>query len=195
MEDSWEVLKFDSQYEISTVFNDEYKYPIRKIGRPKYITEFEDGGYIRTSISGKNQFKHRLIALQWIENDEPEAKTQIDHIDRNKFNNHLSNLRWVTPSENGKNKDKVVKQKYEYVNELPENTIQIRNIFDLELDRHYYDIDNEQLYLETKWTRKRYKIIKPHVVKNTLTVTLIDVDGNSKNRSYNKIINHLRDIL
>jgi hypothetical protein len=47
---------------------------------------------------------HRLIAKKLIPN--PENKPCVDHIDRNPFNNKLSNLRWVTISENCLNSGK-----------------------------------------------------------------------------------------
>ena len=44
----------------------------------------------------------RLVAIHHIPN--PGNKPEVDHIDRDKDNNHLSNLRWVTRVENEDNK-------------------------------------------------------------------------------------------
>ena len=48
--------------------------------------------------SRKHVKVHRLVAEAFIPNNE--NKPQIDHIDRNKQNNNVSNLRWCTLSEN-----------------------------------------------------------------------------------------------
>ena len=50
---------------------------------------------------------HRLLALAFIPN--PENKPQIDHIDGDRCNNQLSNLRWCTGSENMRNPHAVSK--------------------------------------------------------------------------------------
>lgn len=45
---------------------------------------------------------HRLVALTFIPN--PNNLPQIDHIDRNKLNNNVYNLRWVDAKTNANNK-------------------------------------------------------------------------------------------
>lgn len=91
-------------YDIPTYEN----YQISKCGivrhketkkvRPVYI----GNGYPTTKINKKTTLIHRLLALAFIPN--PENKQLIDHIDRNRSNNNLSNLRWATRDENNNNK-------------------------------------------------------------------------------------------
>lgn len=59
-------------------------------------------GYLRVVLykDGKNRsyYVHVLVAKAFIPN--PDHKPEVDHIDTNKFNNRVENLRWVTGSEN-----------------------------------------------------------------------------------------------
>jgi len=64
-------------------------------------------GYMHVTLnsSGKRcKYKvHRLVAFAFLGG--PEKKTMVvDHIDRDKSNNRLSNLRWATYAENNTNR-------------------------------------------------------------------------------------------
>ena len=63
-------------------------------------------GYKQLSLcnNGKRKFIyiHRLVSSHYIPN--PENKLCVDHIDRNRSNNNVNNLRWVTHRENSQNK-------------------------------------------------------------------------------------------
>ena len=179
---SWIELKFDNDYEIY----DQYPYPIRKKSTGRILKEsVTNGGYVRVCIKQKSQFKHRLIAFQWIENDDQENKTQIDHINRDKLDNRIENLRWVTASENNRNKDKYVQQINEYLDELPENIIEIREHEGLKFNNLYVDIDNERFL---KITRSKIKIIKPYLSNKSQVISFTDIYGKTHGRSYQKLI-------
>jgi hypothetical protein len=55
-------------------------------------------------LNGKKTFYkiHRLVATYFCNNEN--NYNEVDHIDCNKINNHYKNLRWVTPSQNNRNK-------------------------------------------------------------------------------------------
>ena len=84
-----------------------------------------DYGYVFYSISkgmGEDRvvgaFAHTLVALKYI-GSPPSEKHEIDHIDGNKRNNHYSNLRWVTKSENISNSFKSGRRGYWLGREKP----------------------------------------------------------------------------
>ena len=72
---------------------------------PKLLKLQEDrDGYYKVDLHFKGKHKkyfvHRLVAMQYLPN--PENKPEVNHINGNKKDNRVSNLEWVTGSENAK---------------------------------------------------------------------------------------------
>jgi len=80
---------------------------VRRGGGGKMKPYLNLNGYYSVRLTekliGNHYYVHRLLGLAFIPN--PENKPCIDHIDRNKTNNNLNNLRWATYSENNYNKN------------------------------------------------------------------------------------------
>ena len=69
-------------------------------------------GYPTVSIPGRRAMKlvHRIVAETFIEN--PRGCREVDHINRDKLDNRVENLRWVTHEENQANLSKITKRTY-----------------------------------------------------------------------------------
>ena len=173
MEGEWFTCVVDYDYEMYS----EYPYPIRRKGCDKIIKESIDKttGYIRCSLNGKTYKKHRLIALQFIPNNDPDNKSFIDHIDRNKLNNHINNLRWCSPSENSKNKSSFKGYTYEYVNDIDEDCILVDSYGKHTFENYYYDVKEDIFYffnginyrkLKINYTRHKYALVYANDINN-----------------------------
>jgi hypothetical protein len=67
--------------------------------RISYGSKIYDG-YYRVTISGKGYPVHRLVAIHFIPN--PKNKPFVNHKNSDRSDNCVSNLEWVTASENVK---------------------------------------------------------------------------------------------
>ena len=98
--EEWKSITDFENYEVSTWGN------IRNIVTNKVLKSCVKSGYYHVSLVNnkiKNKIRksfktHRLVALAFIPN--PENKSDVNHKDKNKLNNHLSNLEWNTRKEN-----------------------------------------------------------------------------------------------
>ena len=100
-----EIDGFQGRYEIS----DTGEIRNTKTGRI-LVLKIDDDGYYQIGLRKLGDRKrywfyiHRLVAISYLE--EPiNSSMQIDHIDHNKQNNSVSNLRWITIQDNNLNRE------------------------------------------------------------------------------------------
>lgn len=109
----------------------EDKYEVSSLGKvkskfnKKLLSTRINNSYYCVTLKNKWQPKslyiHKLVAQQFIINNDPMNKKIVDHINGNKLDNRKENLRWVTAKEN-----------MEYYNDL----LEINNTEILQLDKN-----------------------------------------------------------
>lgn len=112
--EEWKDIKgYEGFYKISS-FGNVYSMIQNASRRKGNLKPYEnENGYMKVNLYDKNRrckkkYVHRLVAEAFILN--PENKPNINHIDCNVKNNHVSNLEWCTQKENVKYQ--VVKHKH-----------------------------------------------------------------------------------
>lgn len=117
MEEIWKDIEgYEGNYQVSNLGR------VKRLGRVEYkdgeeyrvyrtiIMKLRVGtsGYyivnLRNSNTGKSKtyMVHRLVALNFIEKNDVSQTLIVNHKDANKLNNEVSNLEWVTYSQNKK---------------------------------------------------------------------------------------------
>ena len=95
------------------------RYPVNRKRPEKGFTGFREvslsnngWGYLQVNLSGIRITKpvHRLVAEAFLPN--PENKPCVDHINGNKQDNRIENLRWVSHKENCNNPNTKYKSAY-----------------------------------------------------------------------------------
>lgn len=70
-----------------------------------WLRQYDNGdGYLQVRLwsNGKMyvMLVHRLVAICFVENDSPDTKDTVDHIDNNRRNNAANNLQWLSRADN-----------------------------------------------------------------------------------------------
>ena len=170
------VLDADEDYEIE----ENYPHRIRRINGKRFLKETINNktGYVSVCLNGKKYYKHRIVAMEFCYNDDPEHKTEVDHLDRDKTNNHYENLRWVSHSENQKNKAPYKRQKIQYVDELPEDWVPFEHYNGRDFEGYSYSPSEDKFYYDNG---ARIRIINTNAANGYLFFMARDITGVYRN--------------
>ena len=169
------LVGFENDYEIMK----EYPNVIRKKSNQQIVNErINVYGYIDVSLNSYTYKKHRLIAKQFIPN--PNNLPQVDHINHNKADNRIENLRWCDNSANNRNRLSYNGVQVQYVDELPEDVIYIDEFNGWEFE-NYYIGHNLNVYYDTGGS---YRIL--YKVKD-IYVTMRDINNKKRTLNINKL--------
>ena len=148
-----------ADYEILNV----YPFTIRRKDIHHVVKVNLSGEYPRVALNGKPYLKHRLIALQFLPN--PNNLPEVDHINRDRTDYHLSNLRWVSSSDNQRNKASHKGVQYRYVDEISPEALVV-DYYETRTERHYF---KDYYYHEGVFyydTDMNYRVLNINSAKN-----------------------------
>jgi hypothetical protein len=149
----WVTLKQDKDYEINDL-----TLEIRCIETKREVCITNKIGYTKVGLGGKTYSYHRLVAEMFVYNPDPLTRTNVDHIDRNKHNNTIENLQWVSPSGNGLNRSFFRNYVGIFVKSLPIDARRLTHYKGNEL-KHQYFISNNSVYIKTETEYRQLNVI------------------------------------
>ena len=163
----------------------EYPFTIRKKSNKREVREsLTGGGYPRVHLNLIDYSKHRIVAEQFIPN--PDNLPEVDHINHDKTDYHLSNLRWVNKSQNQRNKRTYRDIEHTYIeyDDLPDDLIMVDFYGKHKIQDYYYSIEKNKFYLDTEFNCRE---LKPSFNKNGKPfVSFVDINGKHFNLYYSK---------
>jgi hypothetical protein len=147
----WRSISGYENYQVSNIGR------IKNTDTGKTLKNYLDNrGYYKVCLSREGSTKtfnvHQLVAEQFLIKPNFDYKVIVDHIDRNKLNNVISNLRYVSISQNRINKNKILNTKSKfrgvYWDKVREKWFArvIINNERLHLGRYEYEIDAARAY-------------------------------------------------
>ena len=172
--ENWVTLKESEDYEINCD-----TLQIRRKSNHRIVKESVDksNGYIICCLNCKKYKKHRIIANNFIEN--PDNYKYVDHVNHDRTDNRICNLRWVSQKLNNNNRSD-----QEFVEEISDEAIVVDKYNDHEFEFLYFDPETNDFYV---YNGLNYVVKPKYQNKNGFWKINIH-DKNNKSRAiyYNK---------
>ena len=180
---------FEDDYEIEI----DPPHRIRRLGSNTFVTTYVDRltGYVLIHLNRRTYRLHRILARHFIPN--PDDLPQVDHIDRIKTNNSIENLRWVSNSDNNRNRGQYTVRRREYLNAAPNDITEIRTFNGVEYAENTYFFCYETDRVVKRFNDHRWQLLAQTPHCGYLRVAMTDINGRSHNIYMHKLIDHFRN--
>ena len=179
---------FENDYEIEV----EPPHRIRKRSNGRIISQFvERTGYVCVKLNREKYYYHRILARHFIPN--PANLPCVDHIDRNKTNNSIENLRWVSISDNNRNRTMRPYGNRVYLNTAPNDVTEITSFNDVEYpaNKYYFCFENDRVVKRINEHKWQWLAQTPHY--GYLRINMKDTNGRNHKIYMHKLIRHFRN--
>ena len=143
----WQPLKGHPSYEIYT----DFPYQIRKIRSHIPVKTHRDktkGNYYCVLLDGKRYYLHHILANHFIDN--PNGLRCVDHIDHDRGNNRIENLRWCSHKHNLNNRSDQT-----FVDDIPEDAIKVDQFKGWNFEDLYFHDNTFYVYNGINYVVKR----------------------------------------
>lgn len=169
-------INYDEQFYVTIEGYDNYKVnpdgQVLNVKKNKLLKPYmKNNGYYAIDLykQGKRKMKyiHQLVAEAFL--IKPSENDVVDHINQDKTLNSIENLRYVSIGENNRNISSHGKIKYNFVDELPNDSLWLTHVkgidvsdlclfYNKTMDEFYMKTSNTYRVMTKKKIGKQYKI-------------------------------------
>ena len=180
---------FENDYEIEI----DEPHRIRRIGGDRFVSTSTNifHGYVEIHLNGRTYKLHRILAKHFLPN--PENLPEVDHIDRDKTNNSIENLRWTSRSENCRNKTFNAYGRREYLNAAPNDITEITTFNGVEYAENTYFFCFENDKVVKRFNDHRWLWLSESAQNGYLKINMKDINGRNHNIYVHKLIDYFRN--